>query len=465
MQSSVHSAGGLIAEFATGMTYDRLPDEVVAELKVQCLEVIGGLLSGSGHPYAQSFRHYASELKGGEATEPGIRGGKLYPFGDSLPVPLAITGNVGLSHCSELDPVHGTSVVCAPALIQPALWSVMPTGVSGRRYLVSAAVGTEIAIRLGLCLRGPELLSRGWWPSSICGGIGVAAALSSWMQLSAPQAEQAIAIAGLKTGGLITGGAEGPLARHYIFGSAAADGYLAILLMKSGFTGPRRVLEDSRGMVSALAPDADFSYLSGMGSSYLLTETGLKPYASSRQSHSSLSAFLYLMRTHNLSPDDIQQVEIKVPTPLAKMLNRSSYPDNGMGAVGHGQYLIAVSAYDGEVLPQQFTDQRRADPRLPNFMEKVTIIADSALDRQYPEHWPAQVTVKTSSNHYRKEVANPPGDPRNPLNDRERLDKFQRLAVPVVGEKRSMQLLDAVNRLERMDDITDLTRLLIYSRE
>jgi 2-methylcitrate dehydratase PrpD len=451
----------LVAEFAAGLTYQDLPHEAAAAVKIQCLEVVGGLISGSRHPYANAIRRYVGEVNQPQSWGPGSGQVNFFPFGQAMPVPLAIVANVGLSHCTELDPVHATSLVCAPALIHPLLWSVLPAGISGRQYLASAAAGTEVAVRLGLCLNGPEMFMRGWWPSSICGAFGAVSALASVMELSAAQTGQALAIAALQVGGLITGGAEGPLARHYVYGRAAADGYHSILLMKSGFTGPGNALGGPRGMASALAEHPDYGYFEDIGKSFLLVETGLKLYGSSRQGQSSIHAFLSLMRRHDLSAEDIGNVEIRVPSQIARLLDRSSYPDNGSGAIGHGRYLIAVAALDGEVLPQQFTDQRRADPRLAEFMKKVSIIEDAGMDGEYPRNWPARVTIGTASGTYQCEVENPPGDPRNPLSDEDRIDKFHRVADPVIGAKRAAMLVSAVSRIEAMDDISELTRLLM----
>lgn len=450
-----------IATFATRLTYSDLPGETIAALKVQCLEVIGGLIAGVRHPYAGAIRRYIAAMQNGQASFTTAGAVNFHPFGESIPTPLAIIGNVGLSHCMELDPLHSTSLVLAPALIHPLLWSVTPAGISGRDYLTAAAVGSEVAIRLGLSLKGPEMFGRGWWPSSICGGMGAVSALAKPMHLDAAQTEQALAIAALQVGGLITGGAEGPLARHYVYGRAAADGYQSILLMKSGFTGPGNALETARGVACALSELPDFDYVDAIGSPFLLQETGLKLYGSSRQSHSSLHAFLTLMERHGLSAAEIQAVEISVPTQLVKLLDRADYPGNGSGAIGHGRYLIAVAAFDREVLPQQFTDERLADPALARFMQKVSIVGDAGMDARYPQNWPACVTIKTASNSYRCEVENPPGDARNPLSDKERIDKFYRVTTPVIGQARSTALIEAVNRLEEMNDIATLTRLLI----
>ena len=52
------------------------------------------------------------------------------------------------------------------------------------------------------------------------------------------------------------------------------------------------------------------------------------------------------------------------------------------------------------------------------------------------------------------------GDPKNPLSDAELLEKFRTLTVGIVGQDRIAALKDAVDRLDQIKDVRELTQLL-----
>jgi 2-methylcitrate dehydratase PrpD len=59
-------------------------------------------------------------------------------------------------------------------------------------------------------------------------------------------------------------------------------------------------------------------------------------------------------------------------------------------------------------------------------------------------------------------VEYPRGNPENPLSGAELEEKFLWLAADALGEARSRQVIEAVDRLERLDNVRDLTELLAF---
>ena len=57
------------------------------------------------------------------------------------------------------------------------------------------------------------------------------------------------------------------------------------------------------------------------------------------------------------------------------------------------------------------------------------------------------------------QVDYPKGSIQNPMTDAELRAKFDSLAVPVIGEKRSAQLADLVHGIERCDNVRRLMQL------
>lgn len=94
----------------------------------------------------------------------------------------------------------------------------------------------------------------------------------------------ALGIASLNAGGMITGGHEGATGRHLIFGRAAQSGILSLLAASQGFTGPKRAFEDPRGFCLTLSAAPKWEYLQS-AEPYCLPAVAFKPYPCARQLH------------------------------------------------------------------------------------------------------------------------------------------------------------------------------------
>ena len=89
----------------------------------------------------------------------------------------AVQAMATAAHCGELDDIHGGAATCIGGMIVPALLAMAEKhGGSGRQFLEAAIAGYETIARIGLSIDAPKLFARGWWPSTVCGAFGVAAA-------------------------------------------------------------------------------------------------------------------------------------------------------------------------------------------------------------------------------------------------------------------------------------------------
>ena len=188
-------------------------------------------------------------------------------------------------------------------MVIPALLAMAEKyGGSGRRFLEATVAGYETIARVGLSIDAPKLFSRGWWPSTVCGAFGVAAAGAKFLAWPADKTANALGIAALHSGGMLTGGNEGATARHVAFGRAAQNGILSLLAAEQGLTGPKRAFEDPRGFCLTLCAEPRWEFLQSFDG-YFLPEVAFKPYPCARQLHAGVEALLKLMAQHSLSAD------------------------------------------------------------------------------------------------------------------------------------------------------------------
>jgi len=427
----------------------QIPEGVVRAAKLHILDTLGCLLAGSRLEPGKRAYGLAAAGRGNEVT---LFGGATRASYLDAAQAMAVA-----AHCGEMDDIHSGAGTCIGAMIVPALLALaQKNGGSGASFLEAAVAGYETTARVGLAVDAPALFARGWWPSTVCGAFGVAAAAVKFSELSPQVMANTLGIASLYSGGMITGGAEGATARHLIFGHAARNGLLALNAANAGFTGPKKAFEDPRGFCLTLSASPKWEYLQNFDS-YFLPEVAFKPYPCARQLHAGVEALLALIRQHAVDASSIKEILLSVPTANAGMVNRPSAPQNRAAALGSGQYVMAATAIGGKMDLSCFEDAMLGDARVRDLLSRVTVQGESDLDRYYPQSWPGRVCVRLNDGgSYMNEIIVPKGESANPMSEKEIEEKFLSLAAPILGAERARAVVDAVESLDRRESLKDL---------
>src|SRR5262245_21768354 len=259
-----------------------------------------------------------------------------------------VQGMAVAAHCGEMDDIHSGAGTCIGGMIVPALLAMAEKyAASGRHFLEGAIVGYETTVRVGLAINAPSLFTRGWWPSTVCGVFGVAAAGAKFLRWSLDETANALGIASLNAGGMVTGGHEGATARHLIFGRAAQSGVVSLLAATQGFTEPKRAFEDPRGFCFTLSAEPRWEYLQTT-EPYYLPVIAFKPYPCARQLHAGVEALLRRLQDYSITSSSIGEIELSVPTAVASLVNRPASSTNRAAALGSGQYVMAAHSDQGK---------------------------------------------------------------------------------------------------------------------
>jgi 2-methylcitrate dehydratase PrpD len=435
--------------------FTQIPAPVVDAAKLHILDSLGCLLAGSRLEPGRLAYNLAF------ATSAGNSRSTL--FGTSLRALFldAVQAMAAAAHCGELDDIHGGAATCVGGMVVPALLALVEKhGGSGARFLEAAIVGYETTVRVGLSIDAPKLFARGWWPSTVCGAFGVAAAGAKLLGWPADKIANALGIASLFAGGMLTGGQEGATARHLAFGHAAQNGMLALLAAAQGFSGPKLAFEDPRGFCLTLCAEPKLNALTNFDTWYL-PEVAFKPYPCARQLHAGVEALLTLIARHGISADAIGAIELAVPTHNAGMVDRPAMPTQRAATLGSGQYVMAVTALRGKIDLASFDEEFLQSEQVRRLMAKVRVGAGPELDRYFPKFWSGRVTVKlTDGQAHSHEIIAPKGESENPMTRRDVEEKFLSLAAPVVGEAKVRKVIDEVQLLNAQDSLTPLLTAL-----
>ena len=432
------SATGELIAFVQQLDVVQLPDLLLQQAKRCVFDLLGATIAGSRTPMAQISAQFAcQQFDAGDATVVGFLR-KLSPVG--------ATWVNGIS-ASALDLDDGNR----PAMGHPGA-SVIPTALSiaetvdasGKDLLTAVVAGYELAVRASVS-RTPPFKERLYW-TGIWGGFGAVTAAAKLLRFDFSSFQHALGItlayAPSPRGGGMT--KEG-------IGWAGMVGCSAALLAQQGFEGAVDAFDRSGQYDTA-------QLLGDLGKEYAILETYFKPYASCRWSHPAIDGVLELVNQHRLEPQEVEAILVEgfyEATRLAKPI-----PGTALAAQFSIPFCIALALLYGRVGVAEMTEANLHNPQVQSLARKVRITVDPQFDRQFPEKTVSRVTLHTGRGSFATTVEYPKGDPKNPLSDAELLEKFRTLTVGIVGEDRIAALKDAVDRLDQIKDVRELTQLL-----
>jgi 2-methylcitrate dehydratase PrpD len=442
-----------LASRHAALQLNQLPDAVIQAAKLHILDSLGCLLAGSRLEPGKLAYDLAVASNGTGSASTLLGTDSRVSFLD------AVQAMSVAAHCGEMDDIHSGAGTCIGGMIVPALIAMAEKyGGSGRDFLEGAIVGYETTARVGLAINAPSLFTRGWWPSTLCGVFGVAAAGAKFLRWSLDGTVNALGIASLNAGGMITGGHEGATARHLIFGRAAQSGVLSLLAARQGFTGPKRAFEDPRGFCLTLCAEPKWEYLQAV-EPYCLPAVAFKPYPCARQLHAGVEALLGLLQDSSITPTVIEAIELGVPTAVASLVNRPSTSTNRAALLGSGQYVMAATAIRGKMDLTSFDERFLQSNEMNSLIAKVKVKGE--LDCYFPQSWPGRVTIrlKDGSSHT-SEIIIPKGEKENPMSAQEVEEKFLSLAAPVLGDFKARSVIGEVQALADRESLSELLALL-----
>lgn len=446
-----------LGAYIADLRYEDLPAEVVTKAKECVLDALGCCLFGVTRPWTRIVLDMILEQGGvPQASIPGT--------GYRTSVSQAVLVSSTAGHGFELDDIHAAAhlhpgSLCVPVALALGEWRNDP---DGRALLAAIVAGYEVGLRVGLAATG-SLFLRGYHFQGTCGVFAAAATAAHLLKLDGEQARHALGIAGSQAAGLMAA-QEGAMAKRLHAGRAAQSGVYGALLAARGFTGIPNVLEAPYGgFLSSFTDAAQPENLTdGLGERWEILKVGYKPHASAASTHTALDSLGSIMREHQLRANDIFEVRVHCSTMAHRHCAWRYIPQGVTSAQMSLYYTLAAMAFDGEVLTDQFSETRLADPTLVEFMDRIRIEVEPAFDEggDATRHQ-SRVTVSTRDGRQLERYAQyRKGSPQNPMTRAERHAKFRRLggaALPAVSIE---QIIAQVESLEQATDIRALVRLL-----
>lgn len=182
----------------------------------------------------------------------------------------------------------------------------------------------------------------------------------------------------------------------------------------------------------------------------------MKPYACCRGLHAGIDALLQILAETQSDSRSIARILVHGNAQFRLQFDRLE-PTNLLDAQFSMQYALAVAAVSGRATLDRFDPPRTGDPEIGRLMAATTLMDDRVIA---PGDYPPIEVVFSDGRRLERHVQFAKGAPQNPLSDKELADKVASLIDPVLGASRRSEIAATIARLEELDDLRILTRLL-----
>lgn len=446
-----------LAEFVATLRYEDLPEPVVRQACDIILDAVGCALSAwvEDKDKARIARDIAALYPAA-----GVGAGIIGAPGRSAQPAFAALGNGILINAADNDDTHKKALLHVGSVVVPvALALGQAHGLSGRQVVLSVVAGYEVAVRVGMAVMPTHY--RFWHSTATNGTFGAAASAAAALGLDADGVQRALGLAGTQAAGLNTFFESGDMTKSFHPGKAALNGILSAQLAAMGHTSPPGILEHPKGYLAAfsLEPKPD-ALIAGLGTTWEILQNGIKYFPSILASHSPIQATLAIVNRVRIDPGQIESITNETYNTVKSHFSNKDVT-GVMSARVSVPYCIAVSAVDRALTQAQFAPERVNDPLVREVLRRTEVVPVPELDAQYPENFPARVTIRLKDGTSHQEtVLKPKGDPGNPLTPDEIAGKYRQNAAGVLDAVRTDALLAAIRGLPLATNLDALSGLL-----
>ena len=457
-----------LARFAVTNSFDTLPPDVVASVRMRVLDILGICVAASSLDTSASARAFvAAQGDNPQAMAIGM--------GRRVPAAQAAFINGVLAHSLDYDDTHLPSILHPSASVVPAaIAAAEEVGADGTALIAAIACGLEVCVRLGMAgydvdAGNSTFFEHGQHATSICGALGGAVAAGLLYGFDEAALTNVLGVSGSMASGIIEANRTGGTVKRMHCGWAAHAAVSAAQLVRHGFTGPPTVLEGRFGFFEAWLHGRfnAAAVTDQLGVAWEVPGIFFKPYPANHFTHTAIDAAAALRR-RGVDLEQIESIELGVAHPIVRTIGEpievKRAPETGYMAQFSGPYAVVAGLLGGgglEVSLSDYTDELARDPRRRHLMELVTVVGDERCDEIFPHQFPSILRVRLrDGRELTEEALVNRGGPQRPLTFEELATKFNDNVGGGVSRAAAQRLQTQCARLEELDDVGHLLAAL-----
>ena len=442
-----------LVSYAEGVSFDRLPAEVVHQAKRRLIDTFASALGAYDEPLAQMSRKVAERSRG----EPGasVWGSTI----TSTPEAAAFANGVMVRLLDISDTYLGKSRGHPSDMTSGLIALAQSAGADGKSLLAAQVLAYDVYC--SFC-KEVDINSKGW-DQPVYSVLGCVLGAAKLLGLDRDATANAISLA-LAPNMALAQARRGHLSswKGCAGANASRNAVFAATLAQDGFTGPTAVFEGDGGLFHAIGR---FEWPLPAGA-HMIGETHIKALPVCYHGQSPVEAAIGMKP--RVDTAKIEAIEIDTYNTAVMMMggDPSRWAPTTRETADHSlPYCVSVALLDGKVTNESFADARLSDPDIARLMAKVKVREDKTLSALYPDGSPGRVTLRMQSGETLvEELQYPKGHAKSVMTDAEVEHKFRGLAGTQLGERGCDAVLKAVWALEGSKDVgRDVVALLAPS--
>lgn len=430
-----------LSAFAAGLTFDRLPADVVELGKMFIADYVAAIYAGiriNAGFNAAMLDITRNQSGGAEAS--------VFGLDERLSAEAAAFMNAVYAHGADMDDGNRKAMGHVAAHVMSAVFALAEAtgGHDWKDVMTAIIVGYEVYNRVA-AMAQPGLVRRGFHSTGTAGAVACGAACAKLMGLDAGGVYSAIGIAAIQASGLIIIAESGQALKPLNPANAARTGIISAKLASKGVAGPALPLESQKGWLHAMTDAVHYEMLDGLGEAFTISESYLKPYPSCRHTHCGIEAAIYArekLREAGLGPDDIGDIQLFIYENAIRIAGQIVVPENQDAAKFSVQYSLAVALATGDYTLDDLGREPTAE--VVSLARRVRLIADPSMeDTASGVRGARLVLTLKDGTRIEKTVLLPKGDPVNPFTW---ADMGRKLAACMAGSGHSPEAVAAAIR-------------------
>src|SRR6266850_1479446 len=422
-----------IADFAVELSYEHLPEEVVAAATRYLVDALACGIAAHDCESARIGRRLA------RGATPERYPGRILIHGERSTAESAAFVNTAMIRNLDFNDQYpgGHPSDCLGAFL--AIAESVRT--DGHRLLAATVIAYELFVRIsdatGLRYKG--------WDQGFAIGICTVAGVGHLLRLSPQQIAQAVAIIAVANIPMRNARAgELSLWKGAATSFATRNGVFAALVAGEGMTGPDRPFEGKHGLWDVITGPFEFEPLPTSGGHYRSPDVQLKAWPVEYNAQLPVWA----ARELRSQVDWHEITDIEIGTYTFAYTEIGSEPEKWdpktRETADHSMpYIFAKVLVDGAISVAAFEESAYRDPSIRPLMNKIHINVDDEVNSLYPNVVAMKVKATTKDGRTLSIFPRDPlGHTNKPMKDQDVRDKFTRTVEPVYGKEKTARVLD-----------------------
>ena len=442
------------AEFIESTAYDDLSEDVVDGIKKRILDSIGIALGSIGDEPVEIVRETVRELdpEGGPCD--------IWGSDETASPPEAAMMNTALiRYLDYMDALLLPGETPHPSdNIGAAIASAQYADCSGEELITGVGIAYEVHGEMAAKAPGRDI---GW--DHIHVTFGSVAAASKLMGLDYEQTRNAVGIATAAYTPLrVTRTGEISMWKGIASANLARNAVYTAMLAKNGMEGPVDAFEGQKGW-KEIVQQRDFQV--AFTPCERILEVMTKKYMAGTHAQTAIEGLLELLERDDIDPHDIERIHLETYESAKHVMGGGEgdrhVPKNREQADHSIPYTLAAAALDGQLMKEQYEQDRITSDDVRSLMRKMTVDGSPELTARFEAgEQPYNITVTTTDgSEHRIEKTAFEGHPTNPMSWEQLEAKFHGIAADVYPEAHRNEIIETVKHLETYET-SDLTALL-----